>query len=68
MNRFKAAVVLSQIGLGELLDLDPGERIEMFGRLIGPQSIMAFNEEIKQRLGAFEGYDQEQDNHTPVSY
>jgi hypothetical protein len=42
MNRFKAAAVLCQITLGNFLDLEPEERVEMFGNVVGVPSIVSF--------------------------
>lgn len=40
LNPFTAALVLSQVGLEEFLAMSAGERMELFGRLIGTSAVV----------------------------
>ncbi|KDQ63007.1 hypothetical protein JAAARDRAFT_202531 [Jaapia argillacea MUCL 33604] len=49
MNPFAAAIILSQISLGELLEMTPDVRLQQFGWLVGNDRIVQLNDTISRR-------------------
>jgi hypothetical protein len=41
LNTFSASIILCQITLQEFLDLSPGERIKLFGSLVGEEVMVS---------------------------
>ncbi|TFK18151.1 hypothetical protein FA15DRAFT_760752 [Coprinopsis marcescibilis] len=53
INRFSAALILSQMTLEEFLGSSPEARVSMFGSFVGKEAMDSFNREIMERYSEY---------------